>query len=109
MIFLSRPRDVLPDKLRERTTIRSQPLYALTIEICANEKSTDLTPALSNRVLIPPGGGICQEIPKKCGFLPLFLPGPDIFPTHDPLKSSIYIDGLSGDMGVFDPGQPDEQ
>ena len=47
-----RPRDVLSDNLRERTTIRSQPLYALTIEIYAKVKGTDSPPTLSNRVLI---------------------------------------------------------
>jgi len=79
------------------------------MEICANEKSTDLTPALSNRLLIPLGGGLCQVIPEKCGSLPLFLPGPDIFPTLDHLKASIYIEGLSGGVGVLDPSQPDQQ
>jgi hypothetical protein len=79
------------------------------MEICANEKSTDLTPALSNRLLIPLGGGLCQVIAEKCGFLPLFLPGPDIFPTLNDLKSTIYIEGLSGGVGVLDPSQPEQQ
>jgi len=79
------------------------------MEICANEKSTDLTPALSNRLLILLGGGLCQAIAEKCGSLPLFLPGPDIFPTLNDLKPSIYIKGLPSGVGVLDPSQPDQQ
>jgi hypothetical protein len=68
-------------------------------------KGIQTTPALSNRVLIPLRGRFVSELPKN---VDLALPAPDILTTHDPLKSTIYIDGLPSDMGVLDRCQPDQ-